>query len=212
MSKENIGSATRSPSLEEQYEGIAFTIPYGATGYDVRLEDSEMDLLLNVGLTKLLGNRAVSGFDYTIKMQGSDLPFYIGANSIQIDSNESGLHDTHMGVSVVSQSVVYEHRGILLASRRSWDGNWSLEDYITQPPLKYQDGDPEVVHAPEAQSEAETPKPNRRFVSRLLRLAKDFDGTISQLPPEMRQKYVDERNEARAHRARNDISTHQGRY
>lgn len=139
MAYESIGIAKRSPSPEEQHGGISFMVPYGATSYDIKLKDVEMDRLLLSGVRKVIGNSAVSGFDYVVKLERGDLPLYIGANSLQVEGDSGRFHDAKMGVSVVSRSYVNEHRGILLANRSGYDGKWSFIDYEVQPPLKHRE-------------------------------------------------------------------------
>jgi len=118
-------------------EGLIFTIPYGKEdeGYNILLRDNEMDKLLRSSFERMLANQLSTGFDYRVNLsrkqtgRGTDLPLFIGSRSISISDG------VEMQVNVATQSVVYEHRGILQARRESWDGKWSLLDYIIRPPL-----------------------------------------------------------------------------
>ncbi|HTB48694.1 MAG TPA: hypothetical protein VK712_01280 [Verrucomicrobiae bacterium] len=107
---EAIGAASRPTGVVDQEEGVplfqdegvAFFVPYGEEGYNIRLSHQEMDKLLQAGFQKILGNQALSGFDHIVDLL-PDLPLYIGARSINTQATAYGRHTVDMGVSVVTK-------------------------------------------------------------------------------------------------------------
>lgn len=136
MSLETIGKAIGLGDVSQPDEGVAFALPYGETTYAITLSNAELDVMLQKGFQKLLGNRAISGFDFSVELAGNDLPLYIGAVSIGMQPNPKGIHDVDMEVGVATMSGVNEHRGTLSSHRRGWDGKWSFINYFISPALK----------------------------------------------------------------------------
>jgi hypothetical protein len=128
---EKIGEAS-SPSEED----VFFILPYGEDRYRIELEDDELDFLLSRGLENVLGKRALTGFDASIPLPSMELPLYTGARSIDMKTKPSHFQEIEMGVSVVTMSMVHEHRGILRVRKDTSLGDWSKLGYETQPPLK----------------------------------------------------------------------------
>lgn len=133
-----IGRASRSPEAFYETEGIVFAIPYHdeEEGYTIHLSHEDMDSLLRTGFAKMLGNEALSGFDYIINLENPDLPLFAGARSIHVQGQPSSFHSVNMETAIATESHVYEHRGLLLASRHGVNGEWSFTEYNAEPPLR----------------------------------------------------------------------------
>lgn len=136
MSYETIGAAQKSPDdTFNQEDAVAFKVPYGDDEYGILLSDEEMDLLLVQGFEQALGRQALIVSGYVIKLESPDLPLFTNVRSLDIDSQ--WWPTINMSVNIMTQSKVYEHRGILLAHRSGGEERaWQLDDYDVQPPLK----------------------------------------------------------------------------
>ena len=121
--------------LEQREGGIAFKLPYGEDEYNITLDEPDLNFLLARGLYKVLKNDALSGFDATVELENPDLPLFVGTRSIEVKPTPYARHVVGMEVSVVTQSVVYEHRGILSVERDTTN-EWSVRSYKAEPPLK----------------------------------------------------------------------------
>lgn len=144
MALEIIGTANRSyDELEQPESGVRFRIPYNDNGYDITLSNEEIDQLLGIGLARLHANDSLSagiGFDGEVRLPDGELPIYIGLKGIETHGENGHKQDVGMSLVAVTQSVVYEHRGILDTRRQSYNGLWQYIGYQALPPLK----EPEV--------------------------------------------------------------------
>ncbi len=131
-----LGRAEKTTAPIEQVEGeVAFKLPYGEEEYNITLGEEDLNSLLARGLVKVLENEALSGFDAMINLENPDLPLFVGARSIQVTPTTYAKPLVSMGVSVVTESVVYEHRGMLRVQRDTL-GEWSILGYKAEPPLE----------------------------------------------------------------------------
>jgi hypothetical protein len=94
-----------------------------------------MDDLLQVSTERFLGKKAL-GSAGMINLHSPDLPLFIWPHSLHAVAEEFGIsQDIIMGLAVATQSIVYEHRGILLANRNSRN-SWTYIDYEALGPLR----------------------------------------------------------------------------
>lgn len=144
MSNDRIGTAQKNPGVLSQPEsaGVAFEVPYGEDKYGITLSNGEMDLLLTQGYEALMG-QAVIGSGCVIELESPDLPLFTHTLSLHIGKEQGRSAIVNIGVGILTQSVVYEHRGILSASRHGMDGTWEFEGYEIQPPLRDPEADSE---------------------------------------------------------------------
>jgi hypothetical protein len=127
---ETIGCASKTDDFSE-LKAIIFEVPYGPEPYNVAIKDQELDQVLASGAVNLCGGTAVrSFFDFEIALCAGDLPLFVGVREVRIDSISADME-----LSVVTKSMVYEHRGILSAHRNVLR-SWSKICYQTQPPLQ----------------------------------------------------------------------------
>lgn len=136
MSNESIGYARRAKGDLNQNRGVTFRVPYSKYGYDVTLKNDELDKIFKCGIDNVLANKPMPNYDYNIELENPDLPLFAGFLSVNAAISRD-FRDISMHVSVVSQSQVNEHRGILIAQRHGLAGTWRLTEYQIAPPLRH---------------------------------------------------------------------------
>lgn len=133
---EVIGRSSKFEDFSPNEDEVAFTVVQGDLAHSIALTHTELDMVLEKGVQRLLGRKALHNFDFVVRLESPSLPFFIGVNSLYINSTHDKGTKINMDISVVSQSVVYEHRGVLSTIRRGGDAPWLVTGYEQQPPLK----------------------------------------------------------------------------
>ena len=141
MSRERIGQVFPDSSPEESMEGVVFTIPHEDTQYSILFRNEELDKLLARGSEKMLGKKALEGYDYEVGLSTFDILLLVGARAINTKGAEGctkSSQEVSMRVGIVSRrrDAGHEHRGVLSVARSGDDGIWSFEGYEVRPPLK----------------------------------------------------------------------------
>ncbi len=138
MAGEQIGVVSKIQDFREDEALVAFELPYGESKYSIAFNNDELDKVFEAGVERILGNRSLKGFGFQIELEGGDLPLFVGARAINMETSKpGGFVDADMSVALVSQSVISqnEHRGLLSVQREAVLGSWRLTDYETAAPI-----------------------------------------------------------------------------
>jgi hypothetical protein len=142
---EKIGSATKleAETAFTPEGGIGFVLDYGDDKYGLAFSHENLDDVFQKGISKMLGGRALGGFDYMLELGGGELPLFVGPRSIEVPPNPEGYHDVIMETNIVTMAISshLEQRGIMLARRGglSMGESWKFVSYDVQPPLRDRD-------------------------------------------------------------------------
>jgi hypothetical protein len=136
MSYERIGLATKTTEPPTQENGVSFSVPYGEDKYNITLGNVEMEILLEVGLEKLLGYQALTGYDFIVDLEPGERGMYLGVRSLNARADFGAGQIVELGVGVVPLTHEVKQHGLLLANKGTHFGIWSFADYKSPPPMK----------------------------------------------------------------------------
>lgn len=131
-----------NPADVEEFEGVHFSIAYGASGPNPNTRNltfgftqEELDIMYVESVQQSLTDISTLQKTLPVIQHPPESPFYIFLRDTVLDTREDAERAARLGLLIVSQSNVYEHRSLLEIDKVSLRSHWRKVGHVVLPPL-----------------------------------------------------------------------------